>query len=216
MALAFAAFGMGLIALLASSVNRKLFTTLGYSLLVIAMLITPGAWSILTNINTSANQSLPAAYSGQPSGPADRGNTRTNDALLNFLQTNTQGMKYLLAVPSSMQGADYVIATGRPVLYMGGFNGQDDVVSVDELSQLVNNGELRYVYWGQDPQSNGKSDISNWVSSSCQVVRGFDTATRNAGAPDGTGIGGNTANAPQNTDGGPGQNIQVTLYDCGT
>jgi 4-amino-4-deoxy-L-arabinose transferase-like glycosyltransferase len=207
---------MGLIALLVSSINHKLFTTLGYSLLVISILVTPGAWSILTNINTSANQSLPAAYSGQPSGPTDRGNTRTNDALLNFLQTNTQGMKYLLAVPSSMQGADYVIATGRPVLYMGGFNGQDDVVSADELSQLVNNGELRYVYWGQDPRSNGKSDISNWVSSSCQVVRGFDTTTRNAGAPDGTGARANPGNAPQSTDGGPGQNIQITLYDCGT
>ena len=33
-------------------------------------------------------------------------------------------MKYLMAVPSSMQGSDYVIATGRGVLYLGGFDGK--------------------------------------------------------------------------------------------
>ena len=62
-----------------------------------------------------------------------------------------------MAVPTSMQGADYILATGRPVLYIGGFKGADEVVNADELSQLVKGGELRYIYWG----SQGMGDPPN-------------------------------------------------------
>lgn len=212
-------FGLGSTALFAvtTGFNHNRFTTLGFTSVVIAMLITPGVWSTLTNINTSSNQSLPAAYSGQSSGPANRGNTQVNEPLLNFLETNTQGMKYLMAVPSSMQGADYVLATGRPVLYLGGFNGQDSVVSADDLAELVNDNELRYIYWGGGgggPNA-GNSDVSSWVISSCSAVQGFDTTTRNAGAPDGTSVGANDQINQQNNGFGPGNNMQVSLYDCG-
>lgn len=208
-------FSIGVMALIASLINRqrKSITSLGFALLIIAMLITPGAWSTLTNLNTSSNQSLPAAYSGQASGPTNRGNAQVNESLLSYLESKTQGMKYLMAVPSSMQGADYILASGRPVLYLGGFNGQDSVVTADELSRMVSNGELRYVYWGGGGgPNNGNSDISSWVTSSCKTVQGFETTTRNAGAPDGT----STANQtnPQNAGFGPGGNMQVTLYDC--
>jgi len=70
-----------------------------------------------------------------------------NQALLDYLEARTQGIKYLMAVPSSMQGADYVLATGRPVLYLGGFMGADQVVTADDLEQMVGHSELRYIYW---------------------------------------------------------------------
>ena len=73
-------------------------------------------------LNSSDNQSLPAAYGGQTSGPANNGDLRINQSLLDYLTANTQSIEYLMAVPSSMQGADYVIATERPVLYVGGFS----------------------------------------------------------------------------------------------
>jgi len=217
--LAFAAFGIGLVALIVSAVQRtqKFWMTSGYALATIAMLITPGAWSILTNLNTSSNQSLPAAYSGGSSGPANRGNTQVNETLLSYLEANTQGMKYLMAVPSSMQGSDYVLATGRPVLYLGGFSGQDSVVSAEDLAQMAKNGELRYIYWGGGGGglNSGNSDITSWVTSSCKAVQGFETTTQNAGAPDGTGIGTNNQNNNlQNNRSGAGGNIQVSLYDC--
>ena len=118
-----------------------------------------------------------------------------------------------MAVPSSMQGADYVLATGRPVLYMGGFNGNDQVVSAENLAQLVKNGELRYVYWNAGGRGMGSnSEISSWVTSSCTPVQGFDTATQNQGAPDGT-LSGLSNQPPQNF-GGPQDNLQVSLYDC--
>jgi hypothetical protein len=143
-----------------------------------------------------------------------------NQALLSYLEQNTQTGNYLMAVPSSMQGADYVIATGRPVLYLGGFMGQDRVLTTGQLAQLVASGNLRFIYL--DAQggfrggfgngfggSNGQSDISTWVQNNCKAVQGFETATQNFGAPDGTASGSNVTSFP-----GRG-GIQVSLYDCG-
>lgn len=143
-----------------------------------------------------------------------------NQALLSYLEQNTQTGNYLMAVPSSMQGADYVIATGRPVLYLGGFMGQDRVLTTGQLAQLVASGNLRFIYL--DAQggfrgglgngfggSNGQSDISTWVQNNCKAVQGFETATQNFGAPDGTASGSNVTTFP-----GRG-GMQVSLYDCG-
>jgi hypothetical protein len=118
-----------------------------------------------------------------------------------------------MAVPSSMQGADYVLATGRPVLYLGGFMGIDQVVSVDGWAQMVCPGELCYVYWDARG-SGGRSAVSAWVTSACTAVPGVDTATRNAGAPDGTAPG---TNGAPNTGAiqEPGGMQQVSLYDGG-
>ena len=98
-----------------------------------------------------------------------------NQALLDYLEARTQGIKYLMAVPSSMQGADYVLATGRPVLYLGGFMGADQVVTADDLEQMVGHSELRYIYWDARGGNPGeRSDISSWVASMCTAVQGLD------------------------------------------
>ena len=44
-------------------------------------------------------------------------------ALLDHLEQHTQDSIYLMAVLSAMQAGDYVLATGHPVLYLGGFMG---------------------------------------------------------------------------------------------
>jgi 4-amino-4-deoxy-L-arabinose transferase-like glycosyltransferase len=182
----------------------------GLACVVAAVLVTPGIWSWLTMLNSSENQSLPAAYDGAASGPANRGGLQVNQELLDYLQANTEGMKYLMAVPSAMQGADYVIATGRPVFYLGGFMGSDEVATSEDLAGLVANGELRYTYWGGDGGGPGgaQGDISEWLGSSCVAVEGFQTETRNSGAPDGT-----RAQSGRGGAGGFGD-MAVELYDC--
>jgi 4-amino-4-deoxy-L-arabinose transferase-like glycosyltransferase len=203
--------------LLVMAASRRLrrITLAGFITVMTALLITPGIWSALTTMNSSANQSLPSAYSGQPSGPANGGDVQVNWALLDYLEANTRDTKYLIAVPSSMQGSDYVLATGRPVLYLGGFMGRDQVTIGDDLAHMVAAGELRYIYWNRDG-GNGfgagggsQSSISAWVTSSCMAIEDFDTATRNAGAPDGT------SGVTNGRFGGPGD-MQVTLYYCGS
>ncbi len=188
---------------------------LGFTSLVAASLITPGVWSWLTNLYPSSNQSLPAAYDGSSYGPANSGQIQVDTRLLDYLQANTQGVYYLMAVPSSMQGADYVLVTGRPVLYMGGFMGQDEVLTPTSLANLVMERKLRFIYWtesqygrGAGLSFGGQSLITNWVSNHCSTVQGFNTVTRNFGAPDG--INGGTGNGTLPFGAQP-----MVLYDCG-
>jgi len=199
--------GTGLLLFSAQPLTRRRWMLAGVILLVASLFITPVIWSGYTALYPGSNLSLPAAYSGKQSSPAASRYAQVNQSLLDYLQVNTQGTRYLMAVPTSMQGADYVLASGRPVLYMGGFKGSDTVIDADGLAQLVTGGELRYVYLsGGNSVSSG---ISSWVTTRCSRVAGFDSTTRNAGAPDGT-TSGSTVNA-----GRTGNAQAISLYDCG-
>jgi len=219
--IAFLIIGMGIL-IFSTITGRQDFTfRLGFTLIILGIMITPGIWSVLTNLSASQNQSLPSAYSGATIGPVTQRGLQINQKLLDYLEANTKDVTYLMAVPSAMQGADYVLATGRPVLYMGGFMGQDDVVSAEDLATLVGEGKLRYIYWATGGMGAGiQSDISSWVTSSCIQVEGLDTSTDNMGAPDGLpAIPGdmtpNSNNDSLQNRGGPGGNMMsIELYDC--
>ncbi len=138
-----------------------------YLLILSSVLFVPAYWSWLT-VSFSADQNLPSAYGG---GDSRMNNIRRDSSLdpsaLDMLQAETRNVKYLLAVPSAQQGAEIVLATGRPVLYMGGFSGQDDVVGVEDLQRMVAAGELRYVLYGQGGGRGVKSQIAEWLQTSC-------------------------------------------------
>jgi 4-amino-4-deoxy-L-arabinose transferase-like glycosyltransferase len=181
----------------------------GFAFLMASLLLAPTVWSSLTARYASDNQSLPAAYDGYFNGPANHGGLQVNQALIDYLQANTQGFEYLMAVPSAMQGSDYVLATGRPVLYMGGFDGNDRILTSQVLAQMVASGRLRYIYWDtRGSESVNMSDVDQWVATQCRPVPGFDTTTVNAGAPGGTTNHGSTLS-------GLGRGFPITLYDCG-
>ena len=155
-----------------------------------ALLLTPLAWSVLTVFQPQANVALPAAYAGSPetARPAGPGqDVPATAALLPLLSADTSDVTYLLAVPNAHAGAPYVLATGRPVLYMGGFSGGDAVADADDIAALVAAGELRYVI---DP-GRQKGDISAWLAGNCAQVAGAP-ASQPAGPrlPDGAGGGG--------------------------
>jgi 4-amino-4-deoxy-L-arabinose transferase-like glycosyltransferase len=152
------------------------------------LLLSPGIWAGLTTIHPSANQALPAAYDEHSNGPGKLSGLLVDPTVLDYLQENTKNDTYLMAVPSSMQGADYVLATGRPVLYVGGFSGGDQAVSSDQLGEMVSAGELRYIYWGAGYKGSlkGTQGVSAWVSSTCKLVPGFDTKSYLSSIPDGT------------------------------
>jgi len=194
------------ILLIAGSLLTVVKRRLAYVTILAAMLIIPAYWTIMTTAS-NANQNLPTAYTGtaQQMGPdgaraqdGQRG-SNVNEKLLAYLETNTADTEYMLAVPSSQQGSSLVLATGRPVLFMGGFGGQDEVVTAADLSTMVANGELRYVMYGGGRGE--KTDIANWLSASCSVVPEF-SQTGSSGSQISQGPGG----------GGPDQ--ATTLYMC--
>jgi hypothetical protein len=140
---------------------------------------------------------------------------QVNETLLSFLQANTQGMKYLLAVSSSHDGADYVLATGRAVLYLGGFGGQDQVETGASLAKLVADGELCYISMGGNgggPGGGNQSNISSWVTSSCKMVQNWNGSSQTMGGANGTSSGTSSSAGPGPFRGG----MQAALYDCGS
>ncbi len=156
---------------------------LAYVSMLTAMLIIPMYWTVMTSVADS-DINLPTAYTGaslaqnNPDRARQQQGSSVNTELLSYLDANTQGMKYLVAVPSSQQGSQLVIATGRPVLFMGGFSGSDEVVTVDDLKEMVANGDLRYVLYGGDRGNN--AEISSWLQTSCSVVLDYSqTGTTN-------------------------------------
>jgi 4-amino-4-deoxy-L-arabinose transferase-like glycosyltransferase len=179
----------GLVALtLGRRLLQKVALPAAYLLIVAALLVTPLAWSVLTVADQSPDVNLPGAYGGQtmglpgaadgnaarPAAPANGGRSIVDPALVDFLQANTQDVEYLVAVPNAQAGAPLVLATGRPVLYMGGFSGGDPVVDAAGLQEMVANGELRYILYTGDRSP--RQDISSWLQSSCSLVPGFDQA----------------------------------------
>ncbi|MBN1450975.1 MAG: glycosyltransferase family 39 protein [Anaerolineales bacterium] len=174
----------------------------GYVTVLAALLTVPLIWTALTVFDAAPEVNLPTAFDGaqqtapRPVPKLNEPNTADED-LLAFLQANTRDTEYMLAVPSSQVGSPLVLATGRPVLYMGGFNGGDPVIDAAGLAELVARGELRYVLYGAG--RNDKQDIGNWLATSCTVVPEF---SRENGRP---------AQGQQR----PGNNQPIVLYQCG-
>jgi 4-amino-4-deoxy-L-arabinose transferase-like glycosyltransferase len=208
----------------------------GIAVLTAAILVVPTVWSGWTTAYADTSGPLPQAYTGNTGrwGMALDGQNRAmsrpmtttappamppmgggmggmgggvNQNLLNYLQAHTQDVKYLLVVPSSMQGAGYVLATGRPVLYAGGFGGSDPVIDGDDLATLVANGEVRYVLWGEGgggPGGSTTSSITSYLQASCMVVddASLGTSTSTTQSTNGQGGFGERGGAS-------------TLYKCG-
>ncbi|HUN05048.1 MAG TPA: glycosyltransferase family 39 protein [Aggregatilineales bacterium] len=174
------------------------YAIVGLACVVITLTVVPAVWTGLSSAQTSANVNLPSAYSGTqsqgagpgganlpPGAPAGQDGNPANrpgggfgggvdQTLLTYLQANTAGMRWMMAVGSSQQGAGYVLETGRGVLYMGGFSGQDRVVNAESLQAYVDAGDLRYVLGGRSGQSRAgmstDTSIQTWLESSCAVV----------------------------------------------
>jgi len=73
-----------------------------------------------------------------------RGRNDANIALLDYLESQTDGERWILAVNSSMQ-ANQSIIDGYAVMAMGGFSGNDAAMTLERLAELVEAGELRFV-----------------------------------------------------------------------
>jgi hypothetical protein len=131
-------------------------------------------------------------------GPGESGSTA---ALTDYLLAHTTNETWILAVPSSHQGADLIITTGKPVMCLGGFAGSDQVLNVTELQEYIHDGKVRFFLTGGEGgggSGSQNSELLTWVSTHCTAVSLSDDATP-------TGIAEN-----QNSTNGAG----TSLYDC--
>jgi len=150
--------------------------TVAAALAAVSLLAAPTAFA-LTTANTASNGPIPAAG---PGGGGFRGggfggpgaSTTTSAALVAYLEAHRGGAEYLVAAFGSQASAPIIIASGQPVITIGGFNGGDPAPTLAEFEQLVAQGKVRYVlisgngggFGGGPGGGGGGSAISQWVT----------------------------------------------------
>ena len=81
---------------------------------------------------------------------------------IQFLLRHRGNAKYLVVVPEAQDAAPIILATGQPVIAMGGFMGWDDALTVANLEEMVKAGELKY-FEVDSSSGGGQSGVSGWV-----------------------------------------------------
>ena len=131
---------------------------------------------------------------GGPSG-AGIGGSAVDATLTTYLAAHAGAARWIVAVSGSGTAAGIQLATGLPVMAMGGFNGSDAAPTLEQLRAYVASGELRYVLLdsggggggGGAPGSASTSGRDAWVTSTCTVV---DTGSTGGTLYDCAGAGG--------------------------
>ncbi len=102
---------------------------------------------------------------------------RTPSRLVQFLEANRAGRKFLVAAPSSMSVAPIILQTGEPAMAMGGFMGGDPILTPERLADLVAGGSVRYVLGSPtDRPASGPpgpgtlGPVTEWVQAHCAPV----------------------------------------------
>ena len=117
---------------------------------------------------------------GGPGFPGDAAGT--SDALVEWLVAHRGDATWLVAVSSANQAGPLQLASGVPVMAMGGFMGTDPAPTLAELQADIRDGSLRYVllgggpgggpggFFGGDGRGTVATERTRWVTASCTPV----------------------------------------------
>jgi len=122
-----------------------------------ALLLMPAAWA-LSSVLLRGVAVIPSADIGRLRSPspaptlrarARLGEVADRRQLIAFLQANRRGERFLLATPSAQLASPVIVATGLPVMAMGGFHGLDPILTPERLAAFVAEGQVRFVMLGE-------------------------------------------------------------------
>jgi 4-amino-4-deoxy-L-arabinose transferase-like glycosyltransferase len=85
-----------------------------------------------------------------------------SSALVTLLEQDASSYTWVAATVGANSGAGVQLATGRPVMAIGGFNGTDPAPPLAEFETMVAAGKIHYFLAGG---RGGGSSIASWVSS---------------------------------------------------
>jgi 4-amino-4-deoxy-L-arabinose transferase-like glycosyltransferase len=102
------------------------------------------------------------------------GGSTPSAALTAALKANASSYTWVAAAVGSNDASGYQLATGDPVMAIGGFNGSDPSPTLAQFEKLVTAGKIHYFVAGGVGTPNGgssaSSEISSWVSSHYTAV----------------------------------------------
>jgi 4-amino-4-deoxy-L-arabinose transferase-like glycosyltransferase len=138
---------------------------------------TPHTGSIPT-AGPSTGSGFPGGGGGAPGGPGGTtggvgglltGSTSTPE-LTALLQQDAEAWTWSAAVVGANSAAGYQLASGEPVMALGGFNGSDPSPTLAQFQEYVANGEIHYFISGGGGMGGGMgalggdSAIATWVA----------------------------------------------------
>ncbi len=169
---------------LAGSAAARSLAVTAAAVAMAAMLAGPAAYSLETIDNAYGGgdphpgPGEAAGFGGRPGGnfggrPGGGPGAAADSALTDFLVANRGGAKWIVAANSSQEAGSIEIATGLPVMAMGGFTGSDPTPTVEEFRAYLASGELRFVLAGGRGGFGGGfggSNVTSWVTANCKIV----------------------------------------------
>lgn len=159
-------------------------------LLIAATLVGPAAFSLQTASRVTsgslptAGPSLGAASGRMPMGGAGGGaggglldSPDVSSELAATLTRDAAAYTWIAAGIGSQTAAGYQLATGAPVMAIGGFNGSDPSPSLEQFQQYVTDGQIHWFIAGNSggpggmaPGGDTSSQISEWVQQNFEAV----------------------------------------------
>ncbi|MBI5304638.1 MAG: glycosyltransferase family 39 protein [Chloroflexi bacterium] len=133
---------------------------------VLALLIAPTVWSFTPLM--SADSGLPFAGPELATRPSRPANLPNENRLIEYLRANRGGAKFLVATMNANTAAPLILATGEPVMTLGGFGGNDQILTPEQLSARVAQNEVRFFWLAS--QANQNADLTRWVSEHCARI----------------------------------------------
>jgi len=97
--------------------------------------------------------------------------------LIAFLQESHGNEEYLLAAVNARQAAPINIATGDPVMALGGFGGGDPILTVEDFARLVAESRVRFALIGDGSEGlrrvfgeNRQKPLTDWIQANGKPV----------------------------------------------
>ena len=140
-----------------------------------ACTLTPTVYTLAT-VNVVHTGSIPTA--GPNSTAMWGSNNETSQAdsqLVQYLLRHQHGATWLVAVASANESAAIQLTSGQPVMAVGGFNGSDTPLTLEQFKQLVKEGKVNYYAisshgCGGGGPGGGNNEITTWVKQTGTVV----------------------------------------------
>ena len=154
---------------------RRWLQNLAIITAIAACTLAPTVYTLAT-VNVAHTGSIPTAG---PSSTAMQGSnnekSQADSQLVQYLLEHQYGATWLVAVASANESAAIQLTSGQPVMAVGGFNGSDTPLTLDQFKQLVKAGKLRYYAIsshgrGGGGPGGGNNEIAAWVKQTGTVI----------------------------------------------
>jgi 4-amino-4-deoxy-L-arabinose transferase-like glycosyltransferase len=142
------------------------------SALVLGVL--PLAWAATPTFGTWPDPDHPFAGPELLGPPHQDVRDQVDPALLRYLLAERQDAPFLAASFDAAPVAPLILATGQPVMALGGLSGGDRILTRDQLARLATDGSVHVFLLPPDaahqPELQPQTELIQWVLSHCAAA----------------------------------------------